>query len=56
LAFLTNFRTVDNKRAENYSSRGHLILEFVKIGDDTIKPEDKMFQTLKAYENEGLFG
>jgi uncharacterized protein with NRDE domain len=42
-AVLTNYRTANNKKTGDYSSRGNLIMEYVKIRDQTINPESKMF-------------
>lgn len=40
-AMLTNYRTPNNDVDKAYESRGHLILEFVKINDKTIASADK---------------
>lgn len=44
-AVLTNFRTVRANRPGDYASRGILILEYVKIRDETIK--NKKFTSLE---------
>lgn len=49
-AVLTNFRTIKNHKPAKYQTRGILILEYVKIRDETIK--DKMFQSIEQYEKE----
>ena len=53
-AMLTNFRTPDNWVNKPYQSRGHLILEFVKINDDSIPAEDKQYQSVAQYETEAF--
>ena len=50
-AVLTNYRTVNNRLPGDYKSRGNLIMEYVKIRDETIKDESKMFQSIEDYEN-----
>ena len=45
---LTNFRTQRNDLALNYSTRGILILEFLKIRDTSIDNSQKMFQTVHS--------
>ena len=48
--FLTNFRTPANynQRGKRYGSRGHLVLEYVKIHDLTIT--DKKYASVEEYE------
>ncbi len=48
--FLTNFRTPANytQRGKKYGSRGHLVMEYVKIHDPTIT--DKKYTSLADYE------
>jgi uncharacterized protein with NRDE domain len=54
VCFLTNFRNPANQIVnKDYSSRGHLVIEFVKINDPTI--QNKKFKTLEDYEK-NLFG
>ena len=45
-ACLTNYRTVRNyKLTKDYESRGILVMEYVKIKDDSIPEEDKMTES-----------
>jgi len=49
-SFLTNFRTPANynQRGKRYGSRGHLVMEYVKIHDSSIS--DKKFTSVTEYE------
>ena len=51
---LTNFRTPEDNIKKPYQSRGLLILEFVKINDDSIPAEDKQYQSVAQYEAEAF--
>lgn len=53
-AMLTNYRCPKKGTAKPYQSRGHLILEFVKINDPTISSEDKLYQTEVQYETKAF--
>jgi uncharacterized protein with NRDE domain len=50
VCFLTNFRNPanDNQPGKKYSSRGFLVIDFVKVNDPDIK--DKNFHSLEDYE------
>ena len=50
MCFLTNFRTPANNQNKNYSSRGHLVIEFVKIKDPIIENSAKKFSNENEYE------
>ena len=50
ICFLTNYRTPANQQPKEYTSRGHLVLEYVKIFDPTIDKESKAFVNLEDYE------
>jgi uncharacterized protein with NRDE domain len=51
VCFLTNFRNPANyeaTRTKSYSSRGFLVMDYVKLNDPTIRT--KSFSTLEEYE------
>ena len=52
MCFLTNFRNPANynQKGKKYSSRGFLVIDFVKLGDDTIPADSKRFTNYEDYE------
>ena len=52
ICFLTNFRNPSNyNQTKKYSSRGFLVIDFVKLNDPTIPESLKpKFKTLEDYE------
>jgi uncharacterized protein with NRDE domain len=50
LAVLTNFRTMKNFEKGDFKSRGILVLEYVKIRDESVS--NKTFATIEQYESE----
>ena len=54
LALLTNYRTKANDLKKKYTTRGNLILEYVKIRDSTISDADKLYKTVQEYEKKSF--
>jgi uncharacterized protein with NRDE domain len=53
-AMVINFRTPNNKQKKNYTSRGTMILEYVKINDPSIEDKDKMYKSTTEYEEKSF--
>ena len=55
-AVLTNYRSIHSRRVEgvDYESRGNLILEYVKIRDESIDKSRKMFKSIEEYEEKAF--